>query len=146
MPTSVRLPQDLEKRLTILAETTGRSKAFYIREAIQEYLDDLEDIYMAREVLERVRKGEEEIYTLDEVERDHIRRTLDLCGGNQTRAAKRLGISRNTLLRKLDKYGVPRPRKKKLLATSSFPFSISLGKIRWKPLPKLAATVFRLKW
>ena len=70
MPTSVRLPQDLEKRLTILAETTGRSKAFYIREAIQEYLDDLEDIYMAREVLERVRKGEEEIYTLDEVEQE----------------------------------------------------------------------------
>ncbi|OPX34903.1 MAG: CopG family transcriptional regulator [Desulfobacteraceae bacterium 4484_190.1] len=70
MPTSVRLPNDIEKRLTILAKTTGRSKAFYIREAIQEYLDDLEDIYMAKEVLERIRKGEEEIYTLEEVERE----------------------------------------------------------------------------
>ncbi len=38
---------------------------------------------------------------LFEVERDHILRTLDACGGNRTEAARRLGIGRNTLSRKL---------------------------------------------
>ncbi|HUU01743.1 MAG TPA: sigma-54-dependent Fis family transcriptional regulator [Myxococcota bacterium] len=38
---------------------------------------------------------------LCEVERDHILRTLDACGGNRTEAARRLGIGRNTLARKL---------------------------------------------
>jgi Nif-specific regulatory protein len=38
---------------------------------------------------------------LEEVERDHIRRTVAACDGNRTEAARRLGIGRNTLLRKL---------------------------------------------
>ena len=37
--------------------------------------------------------------------------SLNACGGNQTRAARVLGISRNTLLARLDAYGVSRPRK-----------------------------------
>jgi two-component system response regulator AtoC len=46
------------------------------------------------------------------LERNKILSTLKACAGNQTRTAKELGISRNTLLRKLDRYGVPRPRKR----------------------------------
>jgi len=46
-----------------------------------------------------------------EVERRRILDALDRCGGNQTRAARMLGISRNTLLARLDAYGLPRPRK-----------------------------------
>jgi len=38
---------------------------------------------------------------LAEVERDHIRKTLEACAGNRTEAARRLGIGRNTLTRKL---------------------------------------------
>jgi DNA-binding NtrC family response regulator len=45
------------------------------------------------------------------LERQHILETLDLCAGNQTRAAKMLGISRGTLLARLDAFGIPRPRK-----------------------------------
>ena len=67
---TVRLPEDIEKRLNALSTLTKRSKSFYVREAILEHLDDLEDIYLAEQVLERVRKGEERTYSLDEVEHD----------------------------------------------------------------------------
>ena len=42
---AIRLPSDVEKRLAALAAKTGRTKTFYAREAILEYLDDLEDLY-----------------------------------------------------------------------------------------------------
>ena len=45
------------------------------------------------------------------VEKARILDTLERCAGNQTRAARELGISRNTLLSRLDAYGLPRPRK-----------------------------------
>lgn len=70
MPTSVRLPKDAEKRLNELAAVTGRTKAFYIKEAILSQLDDLEDVYLAEGSLERIRKSEERTYTIDEVEKD----------------------------------------------------------------------------
>jgi DNA-binding NtrC family response regulator len=37
---------------------------------------------------------------------------LTECGGNQTRAAAKLGISRRTLVTRLGQYDLPRPRKK----------------------------------
>jgi transcriptional regulator with PAS, ATPase and Fis domain len=45
------------------------------------------------------------------VERNRIMEALERCGGNQTRAARLLRISRTTLAARLDDYGVPRPRK-----------------------------------
>jgi len=47
----------------------------------------------------------------EERERDRIVEALDACAGNQTRAAKRLGVSRATLVNKLALYRIPRPRK-----------------------------------
>jgi DNA-binding NtrC family response regulator len=47
----------------------------------------------------------------DEEERQRILAALAACGGNQTRAAKLLGIARRTLTSKLGKLGLPRPRK-----------------------------------
>jgi RHH-type rel operon transcriptional repressor/antitoxin RelB len=70
MPTSVRLPPAIEKRLAALAAKTGRSKAFYLREIIENGLEDAEDYYLGAQVLERVRTGKERVFTLDEVERD----------------------------------------------------------------------------
>lgn len=46
---AVRIDPETEKRLTLLAEKTGRTKTFYAREAILAHLDDLEDFYLAEE-------------------------------------------------------------------------------------------------
>ena len=70
MATSIRLDPAIEKRLDRLAERTGRSKAYYLRELVQKGLEDLEDFYLASATMERVRKGEESIVTLADVERD----------------------------------------------------------------------------
>jgi RHH-type rel operon transcriptional repressor/antitoxin RelB len=70
MPTSVRLSEKDEERLAFLAEQTGRSKAFYLRQLIENGLDDLEDYYLAADVLERVRRGKEKVHSSSEVRRD----------------------------------------------------------------------------
>ena len=44
-------------------------------------------------------------------ERSRIVEALESCAGNQTRAAKQLGISRATLVNKLAVHRIPRPRK-----------------------------------
>lgn len=60
---AIRLPEEIEKRLTDLAKRTGRSKSFYVREALLEHLDDLEDYYLAAARVEEAR------LSLDEVEK-----------------------------------------------------------------------------
>ena len=59
MPTSVRLDPGVEARLGRLDETTGRSKAFYVRELIKQGLEDLEDVYLGAAALERHRRSGE---------------------------------------------------------------------------------------
>lgn len=51
MPLSVRLTQDEEARLDALAARTGRSKTFYVRQAIQTHLENLEEQYWADEAV-----------------------------------------------------------------------------------------------
>ena len=68
---AVRLPQAIEKRLEKLARRTGRTKTFYVREAILEYLDDLEDLYLAERALQRIRSGEEKTIPLEDVLNRH---------------------------------------------------------------------------
>ena len=67
---AVRLSPEIEKRLEALAKATGRTKTYYVREAIIEHLDDLEDIYLAQNRMEDIRAGRSRTYTLEEVERD----------------------------------------------------------------------------
>jgi RHH-type rel operon transcriptional repressor/antitoxin RelB len=66
---SIRLPDDVSTRLHDLAQLTGRSKTFYMIEAIREHLDDLEDLYIAEQRLIEVRAGRSKTHTLEEVER-----------------------------------------------------------------------------
>jgi transcriptional regulator with GAF, ATPase, and Fis domain len=46
-----------------------------------------------------------------ELERERVISALEACGGNQTRAAKLLGISRRTLVNRIEEFNLPRPRK-----------------------------------
>ena len=73
MAASIRLSPETEERLALLASQTGRSKAFYLREIIDRGLEDIEDYYLAAEVLERTRKGQEQVHTAADV-----RKELDL--------------------------------------------------------------------
>ncbi|MDP2828366.1 MAG: DUF6290 family protein [Sulfuricellaceae bacterium] len=65
---SLRLPEDVSHRLDDLAKMTGRSKTFYMIEAIREHLDDLEDLYLAEQRLIEIRAGRSKTHTLEEVE------------------------------------------------------------------------------
>lgn len=69
MSVSLRLPEDLSRRLNSLAAQTGRSKTFYMLEAIKQHLDELEDLYLAEQRLQDVRAGRSMTHSLDDVER-----------------------------------------------------------------------------
>jgi RHH-type rel operon transcriptional repressor/antitoxin RelB len=64
---SLRLPDDVSARLQQLVELTGRSKTFYMVEAINQHIDDLEDLYLAERELEEVRAGRSATVPLEEV-------------------------------------------------------------------------------
>jgi len=64
---SLRIPDDVAKRLQGLAELTGRSKTFYMIEAIREHLDDLEDLYLAEHELIELRAGRSKAVPLEDV-------------------------------------------------------------------------------
>lgn len=65
--TAVRLPEATYERLQALAERTGRTATFYIREAIEEHLEDLEDAYLADQALADLRKGQVTPVSMDEM-------------------------------------------------------------------------------
>lgn len=64
--TTVRLDPELEKRLDRLAEKTGRTKSFYLRKALQEHLDEIEDYYLGMLALENTKRT----YTAEEAKRE----------------------------------------------------------------------------
>ena len=67
---AIRLPEEIEARLENLAKATGRTKTFYAREAILEYLEDMEDLYLAEQVLADIQAGRSKTYTLEEVKKE----------------------------------------------------------------------------
>ena len=70
MATSIRLAKKTEERLNFLVSQTGRTKAYYLREMIENGIENMEDYYLASEVLQRVREGKESVHSADEVRRD----------------------------------------------------------------------------
>lgn len=67
---SVRLPDDIKTRLDALAASTGRSAAFYVREAVAEHLSELEYAYALRAEAEAARRGELSTASLDDLTRE----------------------------------------------------------------------------
>ncbi len=64
---AIRLPEEIEQRLERLSKATGRTKTFYAREAILEHLDDLEDLYLAKQRLADLRDGRDTSVPIEDV-------------------------------------------------------------------------------
>ncbi len=60
---AIRIEDSQAERLENLAKTTGRSKSFYIKKAIEEFLEEKEDYLLGLAVLE----NQEEEYSLSDV-------------------------------------------------------------------------------
>lgn len=65
---AVRLDPDLDARLTAVAKRTGRSKSYYVREALRERIEELEDIALLEAALRDPDLGQR--VTLDELVRE----------------------------------------------------------------------------
>ena len=68
--TSIRLPIEIHERLNRLSRLTGRTNSYYILELLEKHLDELEDYYLSAAVLERAKKVEEEVLSLEEAEKE----------------------------------------------------------------------------
>ena len=70
MATSIRLTPETEQRRDYLVSQTGRTKAYYLREIIEHGIEELEDYYLAADVLERIRQGQEPVHSAADVRKD----------------------------------------------------------------------------
>ncbi len=64
---TIRLPEEMEKRLSDLAKETHRTKSYYVKRAIEEFLEDQEDYLMALAAMERFERGEEKAIPFEEI-------------------------------------------------------------------------------
>lgn len=70
MAISIRLAPEIERRLDYLASQTGHTKADCLREIIEHGIEEMEDYYFAADVLERVRKGQEQVHSSADIRKD----------------------------------------------------------------------------
>jgi RHH-type rel operon transcriptional repressor/antitoxin RelB len=70
MTTPVQLDAITDQRLDQLVAQTGRTKAYFLRELAQRGIEALENYYLAAQVVERVRKGQEVVHTTAQVRAD----------------------------------------------------------------------------
>ena len=68
---AIRLDPKIEKRLEALAKRTGRTKTFYAREAILNYLEDLEDGRLAEKRWNEFQAGDKTTTKLADVLKEH---------------------------------------------------------------------------
>ena len=66
---NIRIPESLAGRLAHLADQTGRTKSYYVRAALEEKLEELEDYYLAMQALEKVSTGKSRLWTHEEIAR-----------------------------------------------------------------------------
>ena len=64
---AIRLSKEMETRMNLLAKRTGRTKTFYARQALEEHIGDLEDLYIAEARLADIDAGRVVPLSWDEV-------------------------------------------------------------------------------
>jgi RHH-type rel operon transcriptional repressor/antitoxin RelB len=69
--TTIELSPELESRLDDLAKKTGRDRAVILQMAVENGIEDIVDYFEASAVLERVRRGDEKVFSSREV-RDEL--------------------------------------------------------------------------
>jgi DNA-binding NtrC family response regulator len=114
-PGNVRELRNAMERAMVL-NTGGTIGLEDLPDSIREARSDL-----TPSILPPVGEGPIDIRThLSHLERDAIASALAVAGGNQTEAAKQLGISRRTLIYRMEKYGLKPlpPAKRELLAAA----------------------------
>jgi hypothetical protein len=77
MAMTIRLSEQLDERLSNLTKQTGRSKSYYLTEALESYLENMEDLLISNAVLERIRTGKERVYSVNEV-RNELKMARDI--------------------------------------------------------------------
>jgi len=68
---NIRIPDGLAGRLDVLSHETGRTKSYYVRQALEEKLEELEDHYLALQSLENIAAGKSKIWMQEELEQGH---------------------------------------------------------------------------
>ncbi len=66
---NIRIPHALAGRLQHLADETGRTKSYYVRAALEEKIQELEDYHIAMQALENVETGKSRTWTHEEIEK-----------------------------------------------------------------------------
>lgn len=64
---SVRLPKETEDRLNALSALTHRSRSYYVKKAIDQFLDDREDYFLAVQAMEEFEQ-DQETYSIEEIQ------------------------------------------------------------------------------
>jgi RHH-type rel operon transcriptional repressor/antitoxin RelB len=64
---NIRADDALINRLNRLAMRTGRTKSFYVKEALKKHLEDLEDIFLAKQRLDNIQRGKTKVVSWEEV-------------------------------------------------------------------------------
>ncbi len=60
---SVRIPEEIEQKLAILAESTGRTKSWITNQAIQSYLD--RELWQINEIKKAIREADSGQFSID---------------------------------------------------------------------------------
>ncbi len=96
-----KMPREAEFQLIYQALLSLGQEVKMLRELILENLPARHDIEEVHEY-----DHHSSVPSMEEMEEDLIKKTLEAVGGNRREAARRLGIGERTLYRKLKKYGV----------------------------------------
>ncbi len=64
---TLRLPEQLDERLNNLTKQTGRAKSYYLVQALENYLEDMEDLLISNAIVEKIASGQEKTYSSTEV-------------------------------------------------------------------------------